>query len=361
MSNAITTEDRQRGMTRVVLRAAVAAAIGGLACGSDQPSEDGDSGGSGNGSSGIVLPTSTSLDDASLDGTAVGTAATDTGCGGELFGADNVPPNVLITLDRSGSMNDEIDNGMSKWEIAQDAIAQVTADFGDQVFFGLSLFPGLDSDCNDGMDCGAGAVFIDPAPMTADMINAELAAASTCSFGTPIAEHLDSLPDYAGLEDIERPNYILLITDGQATCDDPVPAVEALRAEDPEIKTFVVGFGSEVDPQQLADMAEAGGTALPGDPSYYQADDAQSLVEAFAAIAGSVLSCSYVLSEVPSDPDQLYVFFDGMLLDRDETHTDGWDYDPATNRITFYGPACDALQSGQVAELSVVFGCPMIP
>lgn len=39
-------------------------------------------------------------------------------------------------------------------------------------------------------------------------------------------------------------NYVLLLTDGMPTCDDPTPQVTALRRRMPEVRTFVVGFGT---------------------------------------------------------------------------------------------------------------------
>jgi len=282
------------------------------------------------------------------------------GCGGELYSAENVPPNVLIVLDRSTSMNDDIGGG-TKWEIARDAIAQVLAGYGDQVLFGMMLYPGLDPPCDEGMECGPGAVFIDPGPGTESAINDLLATAQTCSFGTPTAEALQVLVTYGGLQDTTRANYILLVTDGQSTCEDPVPVVTSLAGASPEVRTFIVGFGSSVDPDELNDMATAGETAIPaGPPYYYQADDAASLLDAFTAIAGSVLSCSYTLSDVPPDPDQLYVYFDGVEVLRDAACSDGWDYDPATNQLVFCGPACDALVSGSVSDLVISYGCPVI-
>lgn len=280
-----------------------------------------------------------------------------TGCGGEFYQAEAVPPNVLITLDRSGSMHDWIDGG-TKWNVAKAAINDLTALYGDQVYFGLSLFPGYNQSCNSGASCGPGAVFIAPAPDTAAQIQNFLAGASTCSYGTPIAEHVNSLIDYTGLEDLSRANYVLLVTDGIATCADPVPPVDALRQQVPEVKTFVVGFGSGVDPAQLNDMADAGGTALPNDPKYFQADDAMALQDAFASIVGSVLSCTYKLDNMPPNADDLYVFFDGVIVTRDPNHADGWDYDPITNTITFYGPACDSVKGGEVEAMKIVFGCP---
>ncbi|MBK6918190.1 MAG: VWA domain-containing protein [Deltaproteobacteria bacterium] len=333
-----------------------------LACPTREPSGGGEA--DATGSSGIVVTgadaSGPKLDlgaDTGVDG---GVGEGGTGCDSELFGSAAVPPNVLIVLDRSGSMQDEIGGG-TKWDIARQAIDDLTAAHATDVRWGLMLFPGLDQSCNDGAECTAGTVFIDPAEDTAAMISSFLDAADTCMFGTPIAENLDALVDYAGLEDTEHDNYILLVTDGMATCNDPVPSVTTLRMEDPEIQTFVVGFGSDVDPDQLDAMAQAGGTALPGDPKYYQADDANALEMAFADIAGSVLSCVFVLDEVPPDPEELYAFFDMMQVPRDPTHTNGWDYDPTTNTVTFYGAACDSIKNDAVETVNLVFGCPELP
>ena len=59
------------------------------------------------------------------------------GCGGALYGADNVPPNVLIVLDRSGSMNEQITGG-TKWDIGRQAINGLVTTYGGGVFFGLA-------------------------------------------------------------------------------------------------------------------------------------------------------------------------------------------------------------------------------
>lgn len=280
------------------------------------------------------------------------------GCGGEYYAAESVPPNLLVVIDRSGSMNEDAGDD-SKWNIARNATYNLMSTYAGQIRFGLSLFPGTNQRCTQGRSCGPGAINVEIGPSTTGEIQSFLTDARTCSFGTPIAEELEMIEGYAGLEDPARPNFVLLLTDGQATCEDPVPRVAALRAKRPEIRTFVVGFGSGVDRQQLADMAEAGGTARTGNQAYYQADDAASLRAAFAAIAGSVLSCEYDLSEVPPDPDLLYVYFDGAPVSRDPNRTDGWDYAAGMNRVVFHGPACARLQAGQVRELTVVYGCPL--
>lgn len=291
-----------------------------------------------------------------------GNSGDDMGCGGEVYQATAIPPNVLIVLDRSGSMDAKLsgDEG-TKWQVAQDAIGQVVTQYGAYVRFGLSLYPGLDPACDVGTGCAPGDVFVDVGVDTAPEIIDVLALVDTCTLGTPTAEALAGLQAYAGLEDLERPNFILLVTDGKSTCDPPAPMVTALRNQTPEIKTFVVGFGDGADPNELNGMAEAGGTALMGDAKYYQADDAQALVDSFADIAGSVLSCTFVLDKVPPDPDELYVYInDGEIL-RDPIHVNGWDYVPENNQISFYGPPCSLLQSGQAKDLQIIFGCPEAP
>ena len=109
----------------------------------------------------------------------------------------------------------------------------------------------------------------------------------------------------------------------------------------------------------LARMADAGGTALAGDTRYYAANDATSLGEALEAIAGDVLGCNFRLSGVPPTLSSLQVFIDKAPIARDATHGAGWDYASATNQVTFYGPACQALLDGAVQDLVFIYGCPV--
>lgn len=286
------------------------------------------------------------------------------GCGGDMYSAEGLPANVLIAIDRSGSMNDSPtgdEDGDSKWEIAQQAVAQLLASYGDQIRFGLMLWPGEDESCDEGEDCGTGAVFVDVGDGTAQAINDVLSRAGTCSFGTPIGANVQLVAGYAGLTDATRANYLLLVTDGNETCDgDGLAGVTGLRALVPEVRTFVVGFGGEVDRDALGEMAAAGGTARAGDPAYFQADDAVQLEDAFLTIGGSVLSCSYVLDQAPPDDDDLSVYIDREVSPRDATHTEGWDYDSATNQMTFFGATCTGLQDGTAGELLIVYGCPPV-
>lgn len=71
--------------------------------------------------------------------------------------------------------------------------------------------------------------------------------------------------------------------------------------------------------------------------AYYQADDAASLRATLGAIAGVVLSCSYLLGATPPDPSLLYLYFNRNLVARDPRHASGWDYSAGQNQIDFYG------------------------
>ena len=98
---------------------------------------------------------------------------------------------------------------------------------------------------------------------------------------------------------------MVLITDGWQYCVpydpqtryDGVPAVETLTAQG--VRTWIVGFGAEVDPVALNRMAVAANTARPGcnplstdaaasNNCYFQVDNAQELIQALNTIAGSI-------------------------------------------------------------------------
>ena len=119
-----------------------------------------------------------------------------------------------------------------------------------------------------------------------------------------------------------------------------------------------MGFGGEVDPVQMDIFAEAGGVPATGATKYYNASDQASLDAALAVIAEKTLGCVFTLQETPPNADEIYVFFNNTdSIPRDATEADGWNYDPATNEVTFYGPACEALKQGDVTDVDIVFGC----
>ncbi len=271
-------------------------------------------------------------------------------CGGQLFEATAVQPNVLIDIDWSASMEEEVAGGRNKWDIATDAVRVLTTKFDSRIRFGCMWFPG------EGDNCSRGWLAVHVGDNTAAQIHKSLMPFAWGE-NTPLAGSLAMASEQPELADTTRANYVLLITDGQDTCDgQPVPVVQSLF--DKNIKTFVVGFGSGVDPTSLSQMAISGGTAVPGNPNCYRADDQSSLEAALDLIGQSALGCDFKLTSTPPDGEKIYVYIDGMLVPRDPAKVNGWQYAPSNDRVTFYGPVCHAVAKNPAAKVTVVYGCP---
>lgn len=271
-------------------------------------------------------------------------------CGGQLFEATAVQPNVLINLDWSASMEEEIAGGRNKWDIATDAVRALTTQFDSRIRFGYMWFPG------EGDNCSRGWMAVQVGDNTAAQIHKSLMPFALGE-NTPLAGALAMASEQPALADATRANYVLLITDGQDTCDGyPVPVVQSMFNNN--IKTFVVGFGSGVDPDSLSQMAISGGTAVPGNPNYYRADDQGSLEAALNLIGQSALGCDFKLTSTPPDGEKIYVYIDGMLVQRDPAKVNGWQYAASNDRVTFYGPVCHAVAKNPSAKVTVVYGCP---
>lgn len=280
------------------------------------------------------------------------------------------PPDLLIVLDRSGSMMlapGFPPLGASKWNIMKASLQTVLAAREANIQFGLTVFP-TDNDC--GVDPGA--------RVDIQLFNA-----------TPIMSYLNSTspngntPAHFGLQEAlayyntipvnPAGRYVLFATDGIPNCggsppdvdiETPTETVAAVTAlANAGIHTFVLGFGGilGLDPAVLNDSAQAGLEPIPGGPPYfYQADDAASLQAVLDTIAGGIIipSCAFELTSLPPVPDDVAVYFDGVAVPRNPSQLNGWDYYPDAGTITFFGTYCDQLTSGQVSEVDFMFGCP---
>ena len=187
------------------------------------------------------------------------------------------PPDILVALDRSGSMA-SLAGTSSKWSQATSAVNALVSTFDGEVRFGLMLFSSSSGSCQ------AGAVDVPVGDNAFGAIATSLSATAPTG-GTPIASTLQAALTYLKGADPKKTKYVLLVTDGGESCSgDPLAAVKALLAA--QIKTYVVGFGSEVDALLLGDMAQAGGTATGTGVGYYQANDQVQLVKALESVAG---------------------------------------------------------------------------
>jgi hypothetical protein len=299
-------------------------------------------------------------------------------CGSESAGATNVPSNLMIVLDRSCSMRQppSAAGGESKWKIAVDALAKLTATFHGRIRFGLKFLPDPAFRADAANECKAGSIQVSLGDGNETKIGAMLTAAlaktdpnfpsGPCV--TPIDTGVEGASIDPGLGDPARVSYMIVITDGQqAGCSagggaaGAIAAIKSLAAKG--VKTFVIGFGGAVSVSELDAMALAGGVpASPTSPNFYNATDAAGLDKALTAIGGSALSCTFALSKAPPDPARLYAFFDKKTeIPRDASKTNGWQYDAPTNTVKFYGAACAQIETGIAKSVDVVFGCDAPP
>ena len=288
-------------------------------------------------------------------------------CGSQEILATPVAPNLLIVLDRSCSMDHPVGTtGMTKWQIAVAAIDTMLLDFTDKIRFGLTLFPDRVAP-----QCGQDVIPLPVVPgneMAISMLlNAALDPADTYFPDGPCVTNIDTAMLQAtgepALNDVDRDSYVLLLTDGnQAGCSDAggdngtttiITDLFQMRG----VGTFVLGFGSGIDPVQLNIFAQAGGVPNMGANQFYDAGDQVSLDATLNVIANKTLGCTFTLDQIPPNPDEIYVFANNTTVPRDPAHMSGWDYDAATNQVTFYGATCDDLKAGAVTDVDIVLGC----
>ncbi len=197
-------------------------------------------------------------------------------------------PRVLFVVDKSSTMLGLTPEGITKWEAARQAIAELASAFEDRIDFGLMPFPLVRNACTPG------EVVLDIAPRTADEILTALGDPPPArGHWTPMAETLRAAAEYAPLRQDDRSRHVVLITDGWQWCSpydpttrfEPVTATEALA--DLGVTIHVIGFGGSVDALTLNRAAVAGGTAKPGcDPDSADASDPNNCYDQVGDLAG---------------------------------------------------------------------------
>jgi hypothetical protein len=336
------------------------------ACGPSTKSGNGPGTGGDDDSNTVDAPTQTG-DPIDAPGTTAPDAPT---CGAQTanIGVVNLgdPPDLLVVLDRSGSMTDfpavfpPIFE--TKWNVMEDALKAITVMKDMSIKFGLMDFS------SDG-NCGAS-----PTPNIPIALGTHTAFTSYYATRTPTGNTPSHLALGAALQYFQSipvntaGRYVLFATDGLPNCKggDPnmtsypetVAAVQALH--DAGIPTYVLGLDSFANTTVLNDAATAGGEAQSGATKYYDASNPTSLAAALQAIAGGIVvpSCTFALASAPPVPDDVTVTINGMAVPRSPSHASGWDYYPDAMTITFFGATCQAIQMGASSAVSFVYGCP---
>jgi hypothetical protein len=327
-----------------------------------------------------------------LDASANDGSGPDMNCGARSKAAVKVPPEILIVLDRSGSMNEDISGSMcndggvgasagcgatSKWAKVIPAINQVVMETEADVNWGLKFFP--DSQTNS---CNVNTTAAVPiAPNNSGAIAAAIMGATSANGGvvgynnTPTRSAMAGATTYLQSVTTMNPKFILLATDGVPTCgamgtgmDDAVASEAAVAAANTAgFKTFVAGIATAGNADlTLSKLATAGGLPRPGTPTYYPVSSAADLAAAIRTFIGAANTCTFQIGPAPTsdgttDLKKIIVLGDGVAIERDMTHANGYDYTDGTmNSIQVYGPLCDQIMTGVIHEVSVNFIC-LIP
>jgi len=288
-----------------------------------------------------------------------------------------LPPDVLIVLDRSGSMNDQIDGtackggcgANSKWTQMTQALEAFIPTVQDSVNWGLKLFASpSNGSCGVGNDAE-----VKPVTKNAAAIMAAIGGTSAGSSTPTTAAETAAAAYLKGLDD-GFPKYILLATDGIPTCGssmcapgvntggsatscDDANAIAAVKTvhDAMGIPTFVIGIGTSTGggDATLTAMAQAGGFPRAGTPSYYSVQSATELTAAFQAITGMVQSCTFAI-DPPIDPKMMMISgvnADSVPLDKSSYSVMG------NSAVQLVGQACTDYTAGKLKNVEVQVMC----
>jgi hypothetical protein len=322
-----------------------------------------------------------------------------------IYTAKRETSNVMLLIDRSGSMHIKLSNADTRWTGTKKGLANLLRSLPATSRAGAMMFPqgdkpitccGIDPALNDvkcscasgelpgtttrcaasHYEAGVPVAPLDTAQITA--IEAHVASADREFYwGTPLATGLQAALDRMMALKVEGPKSVVLLTDGIPTsCDtasDPQAndvarvVAAATKGAQAGVRTFVMGVidGTKgARAESLQQIAAAGGTG-----THYAINAqtfAQDIKAAFDKIALEAFDCTFELPDpamgAEHDLSKVNVVIKGSsgdhALSRDTTHQGGWDY--LGGRIQIYGAACAGLKADPGARVDVVVGCKTV-
>jgi hypothetical protein len=327
----------------------------------------------------------------------------DAACATQTSGTQRAPMNLLIVLDRSGSMADG-----GKWDAAVRGINRVLDLLDDETRVGLLFFP---APSNPDSEAGYVTPHVPIAPLGTNRTALRMRLSSTRPTGnTPMACAMPPAVNYYDtMFTMDGSRNVVLITDGEptdecsgVTCTPPIfpdfnaimeyercmreastrakvviQAAAARGARDtPPIRTFVVGT-PEASDAFLSNVALNGGTRrAPGcetsNACHYSLGSATfetDLNRALDEIRGRAATCEFRLMIDTSRVDRNLVNVNytpspgamSRLIPRDTSHANGWDYSSDGRNILLYGPICDEVRANTSGgQVQILFGCPTV-
>jgi hypothetical protein len=342
-------------------------------------------------------------------------------CGTSSQTADIKTVNMMLVIDKSGSMDDTPDGfDDSKWVSLGSALKTSLAGVADQMNFGLILYP-YDPDAGDEQtdvtckvtdDETAVRVHVDAGTKTVTQIVRSVTNTVPAG-GTPTAAALNAAYNYyttgAGA-DLTGDKYVLLATDGGPNCnslstscqanadkctvnldgrctggrpnccinpsngsliseqclDDEEVIKSIKKLADAHIPTFVVGIpGTEAYASYLDAFAMAGGKENPAGPKYYAVaanGGVDGLADVFSTIVTQLVhSCDIPLDQAPADVNKVNVAIDCELKSKEEPDG-GWELDVsgAPALLKLKGTTCDKVQVSGAKRVDLYYGCQTI-
>ena len=339
-------------------------------------------------------------------------------CAAESKKAEQLPLDMYIMLDQSGSMKDSVSGGGDKWSAVTSAFKTfVTQPGAAGIGIGIQYFP-LDAggasctlNCATDADCGAlGPCLIgicfecaqsgggsNDSCVSADYAKPDVevatlpgaAGAFIASINahkptnsTPTSAALQGAIDHARLWGTMNPNHVVidvLATDGDPTeCDINLNHINAIAAAGlsgtPKVLTFVIGVGTSLS--ALNGTAAAGGTGQAFIVDTNQNVN-QQFLDALNKIRGAAHSCTYLIP-VPTkgNPDfnsvnVQYTPGDGgpvVVLPKVTGKNscppggDAWFYDnnAAPKQILLCDATCTKAAADTKGQIDILLGCATI-
>jgi len=311
-------------------------------------------------------------------------------CGEMVHEASKLPPDILIVLDRSGSMdndvNDKACNGAksgncgtnSKWGLMTPALKQVVSDTDTGVNWGLKFF----ADAGN-TSCGVNnSASVPIAAMNGTAVKTAIDGQTNSTGGisngsrTPTRLAVNGAVTYLSGVKTDNPKYILLATDGLPNCmpgasdnttDDSAGAIQAVKdAKAKGIPTFVVGIatsGMGTADTTLSSMATAGGYPKAGSQAYYSVSTASEFTTVLNSLIQVAGTCTFAVGNPPTNDgttsrDRIDLYGDGNFIPKDTSHANGWDYtDTTMTSVVVYGATCDKIKTGAIQSVSIKFQC----
>lgn len=323
-------------------------------------------------------------------------------CVGTSSATTPVPPNLGFLIDTSGSMGKAPDGSPmgtpTKWVTTRGALTAAFETMAEGTGAGLIYYPNTSN--RTGTMCFNPRVAVPVAPINMMQRQTILTSLTNAMINgaTPTHDAYKFAVETMAASTVIGSKYVVLVTDGAPTYGlncmgngmaavDAAPIVmEAATAlATSGLKTFVIGTpGSETARSSLSQMATQGGTprtptCSEQGPEYCHfdlttaPDLATALNEAFKAITGSVVSCSYTIPPPMGsnviDPTKVNVNVktpgaaDTAVPKATmgcSPGSQGWVFSGDMKQIELCPDTCNQIKTNKEATVDVVIGCTSI-